>query len=177
MIKKEKLVFTLFSESDRTKSDRTNFLFSFSFLFLFFLFLFSFSFSLLFFSSRCLFFLFRRFFPKHFYSEHRVSLQCSKRIPCALFIPYPDGVSTVKAAATCGVQIISRRIGSAAIAASQNSIFAEDKLSGQVQVLFQIIMSAFPAIRFLDVQNFTQFIIMFYIHLKLYFSVLSFYNK
>jgi hypothetical protein len=86
-------------------------------------------------------------------------------------------VRTVKAAAARGVQVISRYISSAAIAAPQDSIFAEDKLPGQVQVLFQTILFIIPAILFIEIQHFTQFIITFYIHLKLYYSVQYFYNK
>lgn len=81
----------------------------------------------------------------------------------------------VKAAAAGGVQVIFRRVGSAAVAASKDSVFAEDKLPGQVQILFQTILFAIPAIRFLEVQYFTQYIITFYIHLKLYYSVRFFY--
>lgn len=120
----------------------------------------------------CLLFLYGRFFPKHFCSEHGVSLQGSEGVPCAFFVPYPEGVRTVKAAAACSVQVISRHVSSAAIAASQDSIFAEDKLPGQVHVLFQTILFTFPAIRFIEVQHFTRYIITFYIHLKHYYSVL-----
>jgi hypothetical protein len=104
-------------------------------------------------------------------------LQCSKGIPCAFFISYPDGVSAEKAAAACGVQVIFRHISSAAIAASKNSMFAENKLPGEVQVLFQTILFIAPAILFIEVQYFTQFIIGFYIHLKLPKSVIYFYNS
>jgi hypothetical protein len=117
-------------------------------------------FSLLFSSllySLCLFFLSWRFFPNHFCSEHGVSLQGSEGVLCAFFIPYPEGVCTVKAAAACNVQVIFRHVSSAAIAASKNPIFAEDKLSGQVHVLFQVILFTFPVIRFSEVQYFTQY--------------------
>jgi hypothetical protein len=111
--------------------------------------------------------------PDHFYGEHRISLQCSKGIPCAFFIPYPDGVSAVKAAAACGVQVIFRHVIPAAIAASQNSMFAENKLPGKVQILFKAVLFIVPAIRFIEVQYFTQIIIGLFIHLKLSKSVLE----
>lgn len=117
------------------------------------------------------------FFPKHFYSKHRISLQCSEGVPCAFFISYPDGVSAVKAAAACDVQIIFRYVSFAAIAAPQNSMFAENKLPGQMQVIFQTILFTVPTIRFIEVQYFTQFIIGFYIHLKLSKSVQELHNS
>jgi len=86
-------------------------------------------------------------------------------------------MSAVQATAACSIQVVFRCISFAAIASSQNSIFAEYKLPGQMQILFQAILFVFPAIRFIEVQHFTQFIIMLYIHLKLYCSVLRFYNS
>jgi hypothetical protein len=148
--------------------DRVCFFSSLFFLSFFLSFLSSLSFFSLFFfilsfllSSLCLLFLSWRLFPEHFYSEDRVSLQCSEGIPCAFFISYPDGVCTVEAAAACGVQVISRHVSFTAIAASEDSIFAEDKLLCQVQVLFQIILFTFPAILFIEIQHLTQFIIRF----------------
>lgn len=82
---------------------------------------------------------------------------------------------TVKAAAAGGIQVIFRRVSSAAIAAPQDSVFAEDKLPGQVHILFQTILFTIPASRFVEAQYFTQYIIMFYIHLKLNYSVPFFY--
>ncbi|KKG12642.1 hypothetical protein DU48_04440 [Methanosarcina mazei] len=100
-----------------------------------------------------------RLLPKNFHSEHGIPLQCSKGISCAFFIPYPDGVSAEKATAACGVQVIFWHVSSAAIAASKNSMFAENKLPGQVQVLFQSELFTAPTIRSIEVQYFTQFIL------------------
>jgi hypothetical protein len=111
------------------------------------------------FSISCLLFLSGSLLPDYFYGEHRISLKCSKGIPCAFFIPYPDGVSAVKAAAACGVQVIFRHVIPAAIAASQNSMFAENKLPGKVQILFKAVLFIVPTIQFIEVQYFTQFII------------------
>jgi hypothetical protein len=86
-------------------------------------------------------------------------------------------VSTIKAAEACDIKIIFRRVISAAIAAPQNSMFAENKLPGQVHILFQTILFTVPAIRFIEVQYFTQLINGCYIHLKLSKSVLTFYNS
>jgi hypothetical protein len=85
-------------------------------------------------------------------------------------------VIAVKAAAACVIQIIFRHISSAAIAASKDSILAENKLPGQMQILFQVVLFSVPVFLFIEVQYFTQFIIGFFTHLKLSKSVYAFYN-
>lgn len=70
-------------------------------------------------------------------------------------------MSAVKAAAACGVQVIFRHISCAAVATSKNSVFAENKLPGKVQILFQAVLFGIPAILFIEVQYFTQFIMGF----------------
>jgi hypothetical protein len=85
----------------------------------------------------------RRIFSQHFYSVQRVSLQGSKGIPRAFFVTYPDRVSAVHATATCCIQIVFRPVAATAVDSSKDSVFAEDKLSGKVQILFKIFLNLF----------------------------------
>lgn len=90
-------------------------------------------------------------FPDHLYSIDRITLQGCEGVPCTFLVPDPDRICTVLAAAACGIQVVFWPVLPAAVAASQYAVFAEHKLSGQMQILF-------PAFLLTGVQYITPFI-------------------